>query len=603
MRGVARFMKLLPLELNAGRASRLSLPAWDAGGTHRPALLPDSRPRRIARNSSALSVNPLVAALLLALLVSAAVHAEEASLQVRLNTVGYLPEAQKKAAVAAPCSDFTVVRVKDGAKVMSGKATGPVLNEDTREQLFTADFSTLKEPGEYQLDVAGVGRSAPFRVAADVYRDPFYTVTRGMYLWRCGTAVSAKHNGRLFVHAACHTNDAWLDFVGGGHRQKDGIKGWHDAGDYNKYVVNAGVTVGAMFRAWENFGPRIRTVKLDLPESGGKLPDFLAELKWELDWLLTMQAPDGSVYHKLSTKNFGGFILPEREPAERYFTPWSSAATADFVAMLAQASRHFRPYDPAYADRCLESARKSYAFLKANPTNHNANLTGFRTGAYETRDTDDRLWATAEFWETAGETEGLRDLESRIKAGNATVDADFDWGNVKNLGLFTYLLSTRSGRDESLLKDLRESLLATADGIVKTCDAHGYERPLGGRYYWGCNGSVARQTLVLSAANRVSPKPEYRQTMLDALNHLFGRNYHGRSYVTGLGHRPPRHPHDRRSGGDTVDEPWPGYLVGGGHPKPANWQDIQDDYRTNEIAINWNGALIYALAAFLEESR
>ena len=53
-------------------------------------------------------------------------------------------------------------------------------------------------------------------------------------------------------------------------------------------------------------------------------------------------APDGSVSHKLSTKRFGPFVLPEREGAERYFTPWSSAATADFVAMMAQAARHFR---------------------------------------------------------------------------------------------------------------------------------------------------------------------------------------------------------------------------------------------------------------------
>ena len=43
-----------------------------------------------------------------------------------------------------------------------------------------------------------------------------------------------------------------------------------------------------------------------------------------------------------------------------------------------------------------------------------------------------------------------------------------------------------------------------------------------------------------------------------------------------------------------------GYLVGGPWPGPKDWFDVQDDYRTNEVAINWNGALIYALAAFVE---
>ncbi|MGQ9880561.1 MAG: hypothetical protein ACUVSV_06825 [Armatimonadota bacterium] len=65
-------------------------------------------------------------------------------------------------------------------------------------------------------------------------------------------------------------------------------------------------------RAWEDFASRLRAVRLDIPETGGKLPDYLAEIKWEIDWLLKMQADDGSVYHKISTRQFGPFILPDR---------------------------------------------------------------------------------------------------------------------------------------------------------------------------------------------------------------------------------------------------------------------------------------------------
>jgi hypothetical protein len=130
--------------------------------------------------------------------------------------------------------------IADGKTVFQGQATGPVWNPDTQEHVYTADFSKVKEPGDYQLEVPGLGQSAPFRVAADVYREPFYLVMRGFYLWRCGTAVSATYLGETFAHAACHTNDAWLDYVGGVHTNQDSTKGWHDAGDYNKYVVNAG---------------------------------------------------------------------------------------------------------------------------------------------------------------------------------------------------------------------------------------------------------------------------------------------------------------------------------------------------------------------------
>jgi endoglucanase len=536
----------------------------------------------------------------LATTLLATTSAAEEPPRIRLNTIGYLPGRPKQATVAAACDRFAVLRVKDDSKVLDGQVTGPIENRDTGERLYVADFSALDQPGEYRLEVPGVGRSAPFRVGADVYREPFIVVTRGMYLWRCGTAVRGVHGGQVFAHTACHTDDAWLDVVAGRHERADGVGGWHDAGDYNKYVVNAGVTVGAMVRAWEDFGPRIRNIRLNIPESAGSAPDFLGELRWELEWLLKMQAVDGSAYHKLSTKRFGAFVPPEQEKTERYFTPWSSAGTADFVAMMAQASRHFRPYDAAFADRCLGAARKGWAFLESHPKNHAADLKGFGTGGYQTGDADDRLWAAAELWAATGDAGVLHDLETRIRAARARVDVDFDWGEVKNLGLFTYVASGRPGRDEALVAQVRKSLVDAADAIVATAAAHGYRRPLGERYYWGCNGSVARQVLVLRAAHRVEPKRAYLDTSFDALNFLLGRNSYGRSFVTGLGDRPPLHPHDRRSGGDDVEAPWPGYLVGGPHPRASSWRDDQADYRTNEIAINWNAALIYALAAALD---
>jgi endoglucanase len=573
----------------------------------------------------------LLAIAVCAVVLATAAQAADESSAIRLNTVGYFPKAEKHVSIAVPGTNFAVVRVSDNSTVSTGKITGPVLNADTGESLYTADFSSVKKTGDYRLVVPGAGRSAPFRIAADVYREPYYTAMRGFYLWRCGIAVSSTYHGETFAHAVCHTNDAWLDYVGGGHTHKDGGKGWHDAGDYNKYTVNAGVTVGVLFRAWEDFGPQLRKVRLDLPESGGKLPDFLAELKWEMDWLLTMQLPDGSVSHKLSTKQFGGFILPEQETAERYFTPWGSEATADFVAMTAQAARIFRPYDPEFADRCMQAAQKSYQFLQAHPEYHKADQTGFGTGLYEVNEPNhragdtpqNRLWAAAELWETTGSPDVLRDLETRIRTVNGRVDADFDWDETKDLGLLTYLSSQRSGRDSALVSLVRSNLMATADGIVQTAKRDGYGRPLGSHYFWGCNGAVARQTVLLTAADRLtarasqpaahgaelltqksrfpSSQNRYRAAGLDALNHLFGRNCYGRSFVTGVGFQPPMHPHDRRSSADNVVDPWPGYLVGGPHPKATDWHDDQGDFKSNEIAINWNAALVYALAAFLPE--
>jgi endoglucanase len=274
---------------------------------------------------------------------------------------------------------------------------------------------------------------------------------------------------------------------------------------------------------------------------------------------------------------------------------------------MAKATRIYKPYDERFAERCLVASEKSYKFVAGHPKDHRPDLSTFSTGAYESPDADDRIWAAAELYETTGKDVYLRELEQRLRsstnpdATNATmVDVDWDWGNVRNLGLFTYLSSERVGRDAALVDRLRRDAIRAADSIVETARSNPYGRPLGSKYYWGCNGTVARQTMNLHVAHRLTGKAEYRSAMLEAINHVFGRNPFGRSYVTGLGHRPPTFPHDRRSGSDDVAPPWPGYLVGGPWPKPTDWFDAQEDYKTNEIAINWNGALIYALAAFVE---
>ncbi len=536
--------------------------------------------------------------------------AEAPAARIRLNTIGYLPDAPKVATIVGPAKEFVVLSADSGDEVLRGSLRVPEPRPDVLDDqsLVLADFSALEREGIYRLVIPGLAESPEFRVAPDVFSWPFYCITRGMYLMRCGCAVEGDFLGHRFRQEACHFHDAYLDQVGSSKgERRDSIGGWHDAGDYNKYTLNGAFTAGMMLLAWDHFSDRLAKLRLDIPESNNELPDFLDEVRWELDWLLTMQLEDGRVHHKLSTLEFGGFIMPHEETAPRYFSPWSSAGTASFTAVMAKAARIFKPYDEPFARRCLAAAEKSYQFLAAHPKNHRPDLSAFSTGTYDSPDGDDRLWAAAELYETTGKDSYLRDIEQRLRTSPdsdspppVAIDVDWDWGNVRNLGLFTYLFSEHESRDAALVDRLRRASIRAADSIVETARDHPYGRPLGAKYYWGCNGTVARQTMNLHVAYRLTRKTKYRSAMLEAVNHLFGRNPFGRSYVTGLGHQSPLFPHDRRSGADDVAPPWPGYLVGGPWPKPTNWYDAQEDYKTNEIAINWNGALIYALAAFVE---
>jgi endoglucanase len=546
-----------------------------------------------------------------------------------VSSIGYLTARAKRASITAPATTFQIKRDSDGQVVFTGNVAAAKTDPDTQQSIAVADFSAVTEAGRFYLDVPGVGRSVSFPIGNDVYKEPFLAAMLGFYGWRCNTAVSFSWKGQSYAHDACHMDDAHLDYIGTAGARRDGFKGWHDAGDYGKYTVNAGITVGSLLAAWEEYGAALSSYAWPIPETGGATPDFLDEVRWELEWVLTMQysATDGRVSHKLTSLTFdapydgGGtaidhWVTPEKDLQPRYFVPWGSAATADFVAMLAKAARIYRPYDAAFADTCLNAAQVSYAFLLANTANQSVN-DPTSTGGYATSDADDRLWAAAEMWETTGDPAALADFESRAaKYATGTssyVDADFDWGNVKNLGMFAYLQSKRTGRSDSLVTAIQKSLLAAADTLVSNHNNSGYGRALSGKssqYYWGSNGSVVRTCMALQLANRLSPKPDYLDTCTDQIGWIFGRNYYNRSQVTGVGIDPPMHPHHRPSQADGIESPWPGLLVGGGNNGSKqgsstngaiNWIDDVNDYELNEVAINWNAPLVYALAGFLPE--
>jgi endoglucanase len=118
----------------------------------------------------------------------------------------------------------------------------------------------------------------------------------------------------------------------------------------------------------------------------------------------------------------------------------------------------------------------------------------------------------------------------------------------------------------------------------------------------------------LLVANAISPKPEFRAAAADNLHYLLGRNTFSLSWITQVGENPYRHPHHRPSvaqGG----EPWPGLLSGGPNANPQDdvlkklpaglppakvYADDKDSYASNEIAINWQAAVVFLLAGQLQ---
>jgi endoglucanase len=529
---------------------------------------------------------------------------------VRGTSVGFVPDVKKRVTyLGVPGTAFQVRREDDDEVVFEGVG-GPSVNAaDTAEVVQFADFDSLTEPGTYYVALSGTKVvSAPFTISDDVFLEPMRGAMLGLYGLRCGSAVSFEWDGTTFGHGACHLDD-------------EAPGGWHDAGDYGKYTTNGSFSLAMLLVAWDHFKQKLETLELDIPERGGALPDFLDECRYQVEWLLAMQdAESGGVYDRLTNycENCTGMgqpfdpmsVMPENTDRERRLAPISTPATADFAAVVARASRAFEPYDAELAARARAAALAAWAYLVEHQTLEPATNQRY-TGYYLTQDGDDRLWAAAEIWETTGDAAALADVEKRALTTGPR--SDWDWADVQNLGIYTYLLSEREGRTPERVEALTRQVVTGSDGMAQNAEGHAYGRSVATTYYWGINGVIARSVMNFTVAERLATtdeqKARYRGAAAYQLDHLFGRNYYGRSFVTGVGHRPPRAPHHRPSVADGIEPPWPGLLIGGPSGQAqdgmqvglaaTSWVDESGNYTTNEVAINWSGALVYALAAFL----
>lgn len=565
---------------------------------------------------------------------------------IKVDQVGYLPGAAKLALVSAKGwnpQKFSVKRTSDNSVVFEGTLSSAVHDPNSGDDVQGADFSGLRQTGRYYIDVPGVGRSWNFEVDPNVYARAYKIAMLGFYGQRCGTAVDLGPEFPGYKHPTCHLKGEFHS-SSGKSGERDNVGGWHDAGDYGRYIVNSGISTGSLLWAWELYGSKLKNIKLNIPESGNGTPDILNEARWNLEWMLKMQDGDGGVWQKQTGTHFSGFVMPEDDklPSEVIGTgsaPYkSTCATADLAAVAAIAARVYKPYDPKFSAKSLEAARKAWQWAEKNPNVTFKNPSGISTGEYgDGNCKDERLWAAAELWRTSDEIligsgntayrnfflENYREFLPKIDL----VPAE-GWREVAAMGLWSYALSegetkqTRpsdplaSGADPAIVKEVRESSIAAAKRIAQRTEADPYRVSLVAKdYVWGSNGVAASYGLQLLVANAFSPDPAFVNAAQDNLHYLLGRNTFSLSWVTQLGEHPYRHPHHRPSGADKNEEPWPGLLSGGPNagrqdavlaalPKelpPAKvYADDQGSYASNEIAINWQAALVFLLAGSLQ---
>ena len=465
------------------------------------------------------------------------------------------------------------------------------------------------EAGSYMLE------SGPERRELTVLGNAWDKVThgliKGLYYQRCGCELNPVCAGR-YSHPPCHMAPA-TDWENHSIRRLV-TGGWHDAGDYGKYVAPGAVTVGHMLYAWKLF-PRGCSGNLNIPESGNGLPDILNEARYELEWMLRMQRDDGGFYHKLTKTHFAPFIMPQDDLDPEYLMPVSHCATADACACLALASRVFHAFDEEFADRMMQSARKAWQWLRKHPDFVPfVNPEGVRTGWYGDRsDLDERFWAACEMYASTKEPEYREIAEKLYGAGQHLTR--FGWADVGGMGALCCLFDLREEAGEILYTGLREDFLRQSEYAFTLSEKSGYGTALAPeQYIWGSILPVMSNAMAMILNSLLTGRRDMQEAALLQWHYALGMNALDICFVTGFGERSVQNPHHRPSGADGIKAPVPGLISGGpnkahGYPQtreklgtdtpPAKYfLDETPSADTNEIAIYWNSPAIFTGAYF-----
>lgn len=531
-------------------------------------------------------------------------------INVKVNQVGYKTNDIKKfvAVYDENVKEFEVCNASDKSVVYTGTFDSePIESYSGDGFTVTGDFSELKTPGKYFVSIEGIGDSYEFTIANDVYEELSKDVVKMLTLQRCGCELDSSLAGK-FAHPVCHDSKATIY---GTNKQIDVSGGWHDAGDYGRYVVSGAKTVSDLLLAFEESN-NYDGDDFGIPESGNGVPDILDEVRYELDWMLKMQNSEGGVYHKVTCAVFPETVMPEEETDELIVSPVSTTATGDFAAVMAKASVIYKDYDAAFASECLKAAKVAYKYMDANAENDVKGFTNpeeIVTGEYpDTKNLDEYFYAAVELYLATGETSYL---DKAYELGSKNIKEGLGWADVALYGMYDYLKADDSIKVNTELNALlKEKLMANAELTLSKSETDSYFCALRS-YPWGSNMNVANHSMLYKMAYNISGDEKYNEYARLQLDYLLGVNPVGYCYVTGYGTLTPEHIHHRPS--QFQETAMPGMLVGGPNSAPSdpyaktvlknrtagmNYVDNDTAFSVNEITIYWNSPLVYVLGMY-----
>lgn len=591
------------------------------------------------------------------LIAAAAASASAMPSPVRLNQLGVLADGPKLAVVPHRSMrplDWQLVD-RSGQVRSSGRTFVFGADRWSGEHVHRIDFGRSAGQGAgYRLRVAGLV-SRPFAIASHFSGRLAYDALAYFYHNRAGTPIEARLVGERWARPAGHQPERATCVTGTDSKGNvwpgctytlDVAGGWYDAGDHGKYIVNGGISLWTLLNLHERNQIAGGTTLFSdgtaaIPEAGNGVPDLLDEARWEMEFFLKMQVPEGvrlrvpvgmrhnvqglrfneidasgMAHHKVADEKWTALPMrPHEDPERRQLFPPSTGATLNLAASAAQCARIWRQIDPSFAQRCLAAARRAWAAARRNPDVYPiADFTG--SGGYgDLNFSDEFYWAAAELLATTGKAEYRAAVEA---SGHFRVPIaeGASWNFVAPLGTMTLALVPGAlAADER--DRLRGVIRTAADRFLAERPGVGYAIPFAPAkgWQWGSTSGLLNRAILLALAHDFTGARAYRDGVIDATDFILGRNPLDRSFVSGYGARPMRNPHHRfwaHSLDAKYPPPPPGALSGGPNDRNMSddvarkmrgscapqtcWSDDINAFSLNEVAINWNAPLLWVSA-------
>jgi endoglucanase len=420
----------------------------------------------------------------------------------------------------------------------AGDQTETVYYSDlSGEDVYELDFSNLTTPGDYYLSIPGCGRSLPFRIGDQVYREPFDVSMNGLYHQRCGTEL--KTPAAHCYRPACHRSRTELTDLPRGSEanafaelprhvtspvKHDIPGGYHDAGDFDPRTH---IEIAETLLLLADMSPG--ALGFDLQRKPGErstLPVALEAAGWEIDLWRRLQEPNGAVRGGIEEEGDPDQVtLAEEDPLREFAFAPDPRASLRFAGVAARAAILWHRFGLAAESADLaERAQRAWTWVKTP---------GLQCSA------DDIVRAAVQLYALTGDPSYREAFEkhSVFAVPGSTPPEQFLKYDQRDAS-FYYARCNRP-IDAAIRRRIVESFRAMADDWLQAASttAYRYARSPYAPNSWG-TGGLPIWTVPLTQAFLLTGNRSYRHWIALTADFSLGCNPMNRVFTTRLGQRP-----------------------------------------------------------------